>query len=679
MDLVIKLAIGIIILIVIGGLYLLIGLAMVIVLMAKYIIDHRKAKLQKRQNQIKESLSESKTATEIKVTETSKTLEIPITENSNLQNGKPTLADLLRDAPLRDYSSRKHVQVNVTTTSGTQNHHIESTQNGYVQKDELDIFKDTIYHIKLLGHEDPRFQDVTTKAFELISKYGDSASFFEEILCYIENSYDFASEVIQFIILQKDAGVSDALLVMKLRKTYITQESSVSSQSSIPFKTIVKKDNRPIYIESERLKASRQLKAKSKIAQKHKALHYANVIGRRLADRYVDNGDGSFYKYISKQCKPLTTIGDYTITTESFEPQNNLIAQYKKSKDKTKSRSIAANIITPKYESEDNQIKALLNILDKLTLSKLPRYDVPSYVSHEYIIEREYKKENPFDIYNDLISSEYSSAALKDRRFSILYQLIIFISSCLESGMTEEETIKAVSSLRVVKKTDLDILRKREIRFKGLSKEERASVLDSEICGDLDMSALYIDLILQHKKSHQEVSLSDYLTGVLLKNYKDSSTAWRLFKYLHLKLQNRTNRYIVNHMEAIHENTFSSISSYGVKESSEEYYSLEDSFIKLKDEYTRRVGVTHYNFERDKVRTDMLNITTIRRYLPKRFDKNDRLCSLVLMSPREADLFKGYDKMVVSNKTYVMIPITALTTNDLYNLLLTVQKQQRKK
>ena len=53
MDLVIKLAIGIIILIVIGGLYLLIGLAMVIVLMAKYIIDHRKAKLQKGKNKIK--------------------------------------------------------------------------------------------------------------------------------------------------------------------------------------------------------------------------------------------------------------------------------------------------------------------------------------------------------------------------------------------------------------------------------------------------------------------------------------------------------------------------------------------------------------------------------------------------------------------------------------------------
>ena len=160
----------------------------------------------------------------------------------------------------------------------------------------------------------------------------------------------------------------------------------------------------------------------------------------------------------------------------------------------------------------------MLNILNRLTSSRLPRYEAPGNPSLDSIVQREYKKTSPFEIYNDLVLSEYSNSALSDKRFSVLYQLILFISDCLESGMSEDETINALSSLRVVKKRDLTILRERESRFKGLSSEERDLVLDSEICSNSEMTSLYIELIKQFKKHPQSVSLDEYVFTVLMKN-----------------------------------------------------------------------------------------------------------------------------------------------------------------
>ena len=88
--------------------------------------------------------------------------------------------------------------------------------------------------------------------------------------------------------------------------------------------------------------------------------------------------------------------------------------------------------------------------------------------------------------------------------------------------------------------------------------------------------------------------------------------------------------------------------------------------------------MTRYNFERDNVTTDMLNPHTLKQYLPKRFDAKGRLCAPILMTPMEADLFSDCETRIVSDHVYVMVPIPALSTKDLYSLLLTVVKQMRK-
>ena len=86
----------------------------------------------------------------------------------------------------------------------------------------------------------------------------------------------------------------------------------------------------------------------------------------------------------------------------------------------------------------------------------------------------------------------------------------------------------------------------------------------------------------------------------------------------------------------------------------------------------------HYNFQRDNITTDMLNVPTLKQYLPKRFDSKGRLCTLVMVTPIEAELFNLYDKRNVGDHIYVLFPVSALTTKDLYGLLLTVNKQKRK-
>lgn len=624
---------------------------------AVYVVWFIIAGIKKLVQYIRGRKKESQEATENEASESSN--YIPPIENQSILVEKPL-------------SSNKTDDISDTIISNAQEHTEE------LDTTELSIFNNVIYHVKMLGHEDARFQFVGIKAYEIISKLSDSQHFFVDVMIETEDDNDFATEVIRYIIAQKDRGVSDIDLIKKIRKKYIAHHESTAAPSSKIFPAKPQATTSPVYLEVETSPGSRQLTAKSKIAHKHKAIQYANIIGGKLLEGYSNSNEVSFHEYIKNRCKIIASQGDCSITSEEFEPYKSIIAIYKKSKKKAKSGSIATNIITPKHKAADSKANTVLKILDKLTASKLPRYEIPSFPSTGDIVQREYKKSNPFDIYNDLVSSEYNLEALNDKRFSVLYQLILFISKCVESGMTEEETLSAMSSLRVVNKRDLNILRDREIRFKGLSQAERELVLDSEICNSRDMTNLYIDLIRQYKQSKNQINLNDYIIGVLLKNYKESYAAWRLLKYIYLKNCNKSNKYIMDNRWAISETYLIQDYDHSIKGANEIYYSLKDSFIKLKNEYEHYVGMTHYNFERDNISTDMLNEFTIKKYLPKRFDSKDRLCTLIMVTPIEAELFTTYDKRNVGERIYVLYPIASLTTTDLYGLLLTVNRQKKK-
>ena len=577
--------------------------------------------------------------------------------------------------PHKSSSAKLHVKRDKKTDSISQNEEISEPKSSI---SELAIFNNVIYHVKLLGHEDPRFKLITIKAYEIISKYGDSSNFFMDIVCDTEGEDGFAMEVIRYIAAQKILNIPDNILIQSIRQKYIDKHKpSVSSTGNV-FKAKPKSKADPLYIEVETSPGSRKLTAKSKIAHKHKAIQYANVIGGKLLDGYANSDEDSFHQFIKKHCKNIADRGDCSITTEEFEPYKNIITTYKKSKKKENPRTIATNTITPKRETCDSKANTVLRILDKLTSSRLPRYEIPSVPSTGSIVQREYKKTNPFDVYNDLVSSEYNPEALNDKRFAILYQLIMFISECVANGMSEEETLSAISSLRVVNKRDLNILRDREIRFKGLSKAERELVLDSELCNNRDMTNLYIDLIHHHKEANIDISLNDYIIGVLVKNYKESNAAWRLLKYICLKNDKKSNKYIVDNRWTIMENYFIEESGHGVKDMNETYYSLNDCFVRLKYEYDHYIDMTRYNFQRDNITPEMLNESTLKQFLPKRFDSKGRLCSLAMVSPLESDLFKSYDKRIVGDHIYVLFPVASLTTKDLYSLLLTVNKQKRK-
>lgn len=665
-----------------GGIVILAGIIWAIVELVKYI-QKRKTASSKATSKITptnllEDVSTKTSPSKVSHEEEKKFITNPTTQKSLSCNSDtidttiikhPHQVSVIKDSLIPKDSS-------IVTTNGNKTRHQPVTLID--TSTELESFKHLIYYVKLLGHEDSRFQLVALKAHEMISKYGESLTFFEDVMNCTINATDFATEIIRFIITKKKQGISDSDLMKMLRTEFINNESTRSIKQKNVFHAIQKGKSEPVYIENETNIGSRKLTAKSTIAHKHKAIQYANIIGSKLNDGFIKSGEVSFHAFINKQCGSLANQGDYVITTESFEPHKNLIAVYKKSKTRSKNRSIATNIITPKQTSKNPHADSFLNILDKLTSSRLPRYEIPTYASANGIIQREYKKENPFDIYTDLVTSEYSPYALKDKRFSILYQLMLFISECLDNGMTEEQTISALSSMRVVKKKDLQALRDRETRFKGLSEDERNLVIDSEICENQEMTALYIDLILQYKKGKQQISLKDYLAGVLIRNCKKSSSAWILLKYLHLKNINISNRLIIKNIQAIHDHYFVEDENYGGRGANKKFYSLDKCFKIIRNEYDHYIGMTRYNCNRDHITQEMLTSEMLELMLPNRFDKKGRLCSIIPVTPTEAELFRNYDRKTVNDKIYMMIPIQSLTIEDAYNLLLT-SIQSRKK
>ena len=111
---------------------------------------------------------------------------------------------------------------------------------------ELSLFNNLIYHIKLLGHEDQRFQTVSIKAYELITQFADSKDFFRDLMDNTSDETDFATEVIRFIVSQKALGNSDADIIKKVRAKYI---SRTELKNKARYRRVLRKAKRFIEID----------------------------------------------------------------------------------------------------------------------------------------------------------------------------------------------------------------------------------------------------------------------------------------------------------------------------------------------------------------------------------------------------------------------------------------------
>lgn len=545
-----------------------------------------------------------------------------------------------------------------------------------LSKDELAEFKNTIYNLKFLGHENPRFIEITYKAHNIIDKYGNSLSFYDDVIAGLSKATDLESEVIAYIVKQKKSGVSDVELIKKLREKYMNHRESVATKPANTHSALKHDNHKVQYVEAELSEASKKLRAKAKIAHKHRAIQYADIIGGELAEAYKESGRSSFFEFVKEQCANMVSKGDSSLTSEDYRSRGEVIVMYKKVQSNEMRSNVDACQVVPQYVSDDKRVNSLLNILNQLTSMKLPRYETPRSAHEGDVYQREYKKTNPLEVYNDLVESEYGPRAFTDKRFSILYQLILFAVECLEIGMTEAETLAAISSLKVIRKNDLKLLREMEARYKGLSSKERKLVQESEVLGSLALTNLYINLIRHYKDTRQSITLNQYIISVLLKQYKDSQVAWSLLKYIYLA--NKPLSFIESHKYEIRSSLCCWDNDSSLKEMNNSYYVIDDAFAKLKDEYNSGVGMTRHNLKREGLTPEMLKPSTLNRYIPKRFDGQGRFCMMVAVTSTDIQLFTDLEKMTVGDSTYVKFPIPAMTTQDVYQLLLTCKKQMRK-
>lgn len=545
-------------------------------------------------------------------------------------------------------------------------------------KDELSEFKNTIYNVKLLGHEDPRFIEITFMAHNLIDKHGNSLSFYDDIIAYLSNATKPEHEVIIYIIRQKKLGTSDIELIKKLRDKYLNHRETTVTKPRKNHREQHPGHHQTKYIEVELSEASKKLRAKAKIAHKHRAIQYANIIGGELAETYKESGHSSFFEFVKEQCACMVSKGDSSLTSEDYRSWNDVIVTYKKVLSKERQSSVGASQIVPQYISDVQEANSLLNILNQLTSMKLPRYETPKSAQDCDVYQREYKKNNPLEVYSDLVESEYGPRAFTDKRFSILYQLILFAVECLEIGMTEAETLAAISSLKVIRKNDLKLLREMEARYKGLSSKERKLVQESEVLESLALTNLYISLIRHYNDTRQLVTLNQYIISVILKQYKDSHVAWALLKYIYLKDINKPFSFIESHKYEIRSPLCYGYSDHSLKEMNDVYYGIDDAFAKLKYEYNYGIGMTYHNLKREGLTPEMLTPSTLNRYIPKRFDTQGRFCTIIAVSTIDIELFADLEKMTVGNYTYLKFPTPSMTTQDAYELLLTCKKQRKK-
>ena len=124
-------------------------------------------------------------------------------------------------------------------------------------KDELAEFRDTIYIVKFLGHEDPRFETLALKTHNLIDEYGNSSSFYDDIIDALSKASDPVSEAIVDIVRQKKRGLSDVELVKKLREKYLNRREYVENDPGKIHRCLQKSNHQKQYVEADLSEASK--------------------------------------------------------------------------------------------------------------------------------------------------------------------------------------------------------------------------------------------------------------------------------------------------------------------------------------------------------------------------------------------------------------------------------------
>ena len=175
-------------------------------------------------------------------------------------------------------------------------------------KAELMEFKNIIYHVKLLGHEDKRFVKIALHAHNLITEYGTSSYFYDDVETALSYRKDFESDVIVYIIRQKRNGVSDPDVIKQIRQKFLPQRETVEMN---PFTAAHTSSHQVKYVDVEISEASKVLRAKAKIAHKHRATRYANIIGGELAEEYKKSSYTSICEFLKENCKGMFSKGDY--------------------------------------------------------------------------------------------------------------------------------------------------------------------------------------------------------------------------------------------------------------------------------------------------------------------------------------------------------------------------------
>lgn len=184
------------------------------------------------------------------------------------------------------------------------------------------------------------------------------------------------------------------------------------------------------------------------LAHKHKASLYANTIIRRILEDYNQLEDKpSIYDYIISQCNSringnLKLNDDYIV--EASESDSNRKSHTKRPINTSHYKASELNIVPL---SGDKEIDEIIKIIDKCSSMRFRHIISPPAPFNTTSNPREYQNDDSWIVFKDFILDKYD--VQDNSRFSILYQIIRFITSEMKSGKSATEIITALKTMSI--------------------------------------------------------------------------------------------------------------------------------------------------------------------------------------------------------------------------------------
>lgn len=554
----------------------------------------------------------------------------------------------------------------------------------------LERFKSISRGLSLLAHSHQEIQLVQFAAGQIIASFNKSGKkdfigYFSDI--YLRNKDNDPTSpynILNIVITGLSSGDNDSKIIQSIKA--LLQEQGRKEIKQNP-------SNNPSRTSSScpQAKKTNDGNKLQSLTRKHRALQYSNEIAAELLEGFEQqSGEDDFLSYVESKLKPLKTKNPgYLI---QFGKQDKT--------DKTSSHSstggtgirVSTDVLSPAHAltHPDTFTNDFLYVANAISTMRVKHISASTHEPNKHSEKATSKTsdKSTSSLYNDTVHGEFTSLLKSDKRFDVVFRMLSYAASRLRKGCTKEQVIEELRRFEVkdlpapARTTTVTPPPKATVSVaQPFSSKElyliQAARTVASIIGNHSIETRLIQIL--HRHSYQAGGEISFYKDVLLNRISETSEHLVLLEIIILMERGESIYGIFTKIFSKPENITRYIE--GIKPTSEPTSTKKDSIYDnvIYRGWNATAGILTKVYESgdnqsiamkiNRVTPSLINMETLHRSFPWRFNTKDAFCRPIVISDEEVPIFKGYEIRRPNVSSIVYVPISRYTLNEVFSLI----------